>query len=118
VGSRVAVWALNDKKRKGHAPSSLQVWEAERAGNCRSRSQVGGEMSATPPKRIALWAFRRCCRWCFKRLKIRAREGVDLEAVQRNAPAGITENRTLALKSAPKKGPYSGPVLDTAEPKL
>lgn len=51
-------------------------------------------------------------------LEIRAREGVDLEAVQRNAPAGITENRTLALKSAPKKGPYSGPVLDTAEPKL
>ena len=51
-------------------------------------------------------------------LEIRARKGVDLEAEQRNAPAGKTENRTLALKSAPKKGPYSGPVLVTAEPKL
>jgi hypothetical protein len=44
-------------------------------------------MSATPPQRIALWAIRRCCRWCFKRLKIRAREGMDLEAVKKNGPA-------------------------------
>ena len=91
VDAHAAVWAMNNTKSTGHAPSSQQVWEARAAANRQWTGDAEGELSATSSKRTAAWALRWRRRWFFKYVKIRTRERMDLDAVQDKARGGVAK---------------------------
>jgi len=83
--AHTAIWALKNNKRKGHAPTSQQVWMEKCVARGQGQGSIGGEPSATPTKRAAAWALRWRRRWFFKYGKIRTRERMELDAVQEKA---------------------------------
>jgi hypothetical protein len=113
--AHAAVWALQNNVKKGHAPTTQQLWdEKERAAEVLQR--IDGERSAPSSTKNAMnmWGKKWRVSWNFKYGKLRGRDRHDVEELRSKVPPRLFKKEAfLVPKTVPKLLPKSGSVFDT-----
>ena len=80
-----AVWALATNTKKGHAPTTKQLWHRQRSRETVHSDMVAERSAAASDAVVRSWAWRWRRRWFFKYGKIRTREHHNVSDLQQKA---------------------------------